>query len=436
MTGGAGWSSRRGVHPDYREVIAHLPAAQSTLDVVEARLDRADGRTDLAAAGAAAGRARRACVVVQYPNFFGVVEDLAALAGAGPGGRRRCWSAVIAEPLALGLLEAAGRARRRHRRRRGAALRHPDLLRRALPRLLRRPRRSYVRQMPGRLVGETVDDDGQARLRADARHPRAAHPPREGDLQHLHQPGAVRPGGDRLPVACSGQAGAARAGRPEPADRPTLRRGAAGRPPGLRAALRRAVLQRVRAAHARSAGAEAAQTRLARGGHSSAGSASAATTRSSPRGCWSASPSRTPTRRWSAALAAAARCPMKRGFEAEREAWNTTESADLRAQSSGRLRVAVHCRRRPRRAARPRCCRQACPRGRLAAARGERGRRGARTSPACPRWNYGVDHGFYPLGSCTMKYNPKVNERRRRLPGLPTSTRCTPPDDVAGARSR
>ena len=26
------------------------------------------------------------------------------------------------------------------------------------------------------------------------------------------------------------------------------------------------------------------------------------------------------------------------------------------------------------------------------------------------RRNYGVDVGFYPLGSCTMKYNPKVNE--------------------------
>ena len=26
------------------------------------------------------------------------------------------------------------------------------------------------------------------------------------------------------------------------------------------------------------------------------------------------------------------------------------------------------------------------------------------------QWNYGVDSGFYPLGSCTMKYNPKVNE--------------------------
>ena len=25
-------------------------------------------------------------------------------------------------------------------------------------------------------------------------------------------------------------------------------------------------------------------------------------------------------------------------------------------------------------------------------------------------WNFGVDTGMYPLGSCTMKYNPKVNE--------------------------
>ncbi len=33
-------------------------------------------------------------------------------------------------------------------------------------------------------------------------------------------------------------------------------------------------------------------------------------------------------------------------------------------------------------------------------------------------WNYGVDTGFYPLGSCTMKYNPKINEVVSRLPGL------------------
>ncbi len=34
------------------------------------------------------------------------------------------------------------------------------------------------------------------------------------------------------------------------------------------------------------------------------------------------------------------------------------------------------------------------------------------------RLNYSVDGGFYPLGSCTMKYNPKVNEWAARLPGF------------------
>lgn len=34
------------------------------------------------------------------------------------------------------------------------------------------------------------------------------------------------------------------------------------------------------------------------------------------------------------------------------------------------------------------------------------------------RKNFGVDSGFYPLGSCTMKYNPKVNEDISRLPGF------------------
>ena len=34
------------------------------------------------------------------------------------------------------------------------------------------------------------------------------------------------------------------------------------------------------------------------------------------------------------------------------------------------------------------------------------------------QWNYGVDSGMYPLGSCTMKYNPKTHERQAALPGF------------------
>src|ERR1700740_2085799 len=33
-------------------------------------------------------------------------------------------------------------------------------------------------------------------------------------------------------------------------------------------------------------------------------------------------------------------------------------------------------------------------------------------------WNYAIDLGMYPLGSCTMKYNPRVNEAVARLEGI------------------
>jgi len=47
------------------------------------------------------------------------------------------------------------------------------------------------------------------------------------------------------------------------------------------------------------------------------------------------------------------------------------------------------------------------------------------------RRNFGVDLGFYPLGSCTMKYNPKVNERRR-APRLHRSSSLRCGSDGAG----
>ena len=46
--------------------------------------------------------------------------------------------------------------------------------------------------------------------------------------------------------------------------------------------------------------------------------------------------------------------------------------------------------------------------------------------------NYGVDKGFYPLGSCTMKYNPKVNEVAARLPGFVRTHPYQDPDSVQG----
>ena len=64
----------------------------------------------------------------------------------------------------------------------------------------------------------------------------------------------------------------------------------------------------------------------------------------------------------------------------------------------------------------------------------------ARSRRRCPRWpsarscgttsscrlrNMSIDANFYPLGSCTMKYNPKVNEwARARCPASRACTRC------------
>ena len=49
------------------------------------------------------------------------------------------------------------------------------------------------------------------------------------------------------------------------------------------------------------------------------------------------------------------------------------------------------------------------------------------------QWNYGVDSGLYPLGSCTMKYNPKVNEWAASLPGFQNIHPYLPSDLVQGA---
>ncbi len=47
--------------------------------------------------------------------------------------------------------------------------------------------------------------------------------------------------------------------------------------------------------------------------------------------------------------------------------------------------------------------------------------------------NYHVDHGFYPLGSCTMKYNPKINEEVAKLPGFLNIHPHQPAKTVQGA---
>jgi glycine dehydrogenase subunit 2 len=49
------------------------------------------------------------------------------------------------------------------------------------------------------------------------------------------------------------------------------------------------------------------------------------------------------------------------------------------------------------------------------------------------RQNYGIDLGFFPLGSCTMKHNPRLNEKMARLPGFADIHPLAPQNAVQGA---
>ena len=105
--------------------------------------------------------------------------------------RRARWSSMAADLLALTLLDAAGRVRRGRRRRQRAALRRAARLRRPARGLLRDARRESSAQDAGphhrRLRGRARP----TRLAPGAADARAAHPPREGDEQHLHRAGAA-----------------------------------------------------------------------------------------------------------------------------------------------------------------------------------------------------------------------------------------------------
>ena len=46
--------------------------------------------------------------------------------------------------------------------------------------------------------------------------------------------------------------------------------------------------------------------------------------------------------------------------------------------------------------------------------------------------NFGVENGFYPLGSCTMKYNPKINDELATLPGFANIHPLQPVETIQG----
>jgi glycine dehydrogenase subunit 1 len=148
----------RALWPDYRATIRTYLSAQKEVELIEAPFDPASGMTDLAALEKLAGD-RLLCTVTGYPNVFGVIEPLSRIvelthrAGAVA-------VAVTAEPLALGLLKAPGEL--------GADIAVGEGQSFGLAPQFGGPgvgfmagRMAHVRQMPGRLVGQTLDSNGR-----------------------------------------------------------------------------------------------------------------------------------------------------------------------------------------------------------------------------------------------------------------------------------
>jgi glycine dehydrogenase subunit 1 len=146
----------RGLHPQFREVVRTY-IKNLGVEAVEVGYGP-DGRIDRDALGRLLDD-KTAAVVFQSPNFFGVIEDVHALSGAAH--RVQALSvAVIAEALSLGLFEAPGKL--------GADIVTGEGQSFGIPLSFGGPylgfmacRKEFLRQMPGRIAGQTVDREGR-----------------------------------------------------------------------------------------------------------------------------------------------------------------------------------------------------------------------------------------------------------------------------------
>ena len=143
----------RSVHPEYREVMAtygqHGGARQREVGF------GADGRVDLEALEAAVNETT-ACVLVQSPNFFGVVEDIPAIAAIAHA-KGALLVVSIAEAVSLGAVRPPVEADivSLEAQSFGVALSYGGPYCGVLA-----AKEKYLRQMPGRLVGEAKDGEG------------------------------------------------------------------------------------------------------------------------------------------------------------------------------------------------------------------------------------------------------------------------------------
>jgi glycine dehydrogenase subunit 1 len=146
----------RGLHPHYVSSIRTM--ARFTGDAIDWRMPRLERLPDTEGVISAID-GETSCVVVQYPDILGRIPDLAPIAEAAHA-RGALLIAVVTEPVALGLLEAPGHL--------GADIVVGEGQSLGVGLQFGGPylglfgcSEKHVRQMPGRLCGETVDADGK-----------------------------------------------------------------------------------------------------------------------------------------------------------------------------------------------------------------------------------------------------------------------------------
>ncbi len=144
----------RTVHPEYREVM-HTYAQHQGHEASEIAYGQ-DGRVDLAALERAVTE-ETACVLVQSPNFFGVIEDIPAIAEIAHK-KGALLIVSIAEAVSLGIVRPPVEADivSMEAQSFGVALSYGGPYCGVLA-----AKEKYLRQMPGRLVGETKDTEGR-----------------------------------------------------------------------------------------------------------------------------------------------------------------------------------------------------------------------------------------------------------------------------------
>jgi glycine dehydrogenase subunit 1 len=142
------------VHPEYREVLATYTQHQ-TMPSTLVGYDRETGRVDLSALDAAV-TAETAAVLVQSPNFFGIIEDIPAIASIAHA-KGALLIVSIAEAVSLGVVRPPVEADivSMEAQSFGVALSYGGPFCGVIA-----AKERYLRQMPGRLVGQTTDGSG------------------------------------------------------------------------------------------------------------------------------------------------------------------------------------------------------------------------------------------------------------------------------------